>query len=98
MGICAPLSESKAQTGFCTDWDERCHGTTKDQSYPAVELPVQFFLRWDLVGTKHEQFLKDEWDGYGKGEGPAKNSTNREIQDCQKRPLAILVARRYERL
>ena len=96
MGICAPLSESQTQTGHHTDRNDGRQRTAEEQSYPAIELPVQFFLRCDLVSTKHEQFLNDEWDGYGESEWPAEDSTNREIHDCRKRPLTILVAGRYE--
>jgi len=97
-GICAPLSESQTQTEHHTDWDDGRHGTTEEQSYPAIKLPLQFFLRCDLVSTKHEQFLSDKWDGYGESEWPAKDSTKREIHDCRKRPLTILVAGGYERV
>jgi hypothetical protein len=86
------------QTGHRTDWDGSRHGTTEEQSYPATELPAQFFLGRDLVSTKHKQFLSDKRDGYGESEWPAKDSTKREIHDCRKRPLTILVAGRYERM
>jgi hypothetical protein len=96
MGTCTSLSESQTQTGHHTDWYDGRQGTAKEQSYPAIELPVQFFIRCDLVSTKHKQFLKDEWDGYGESEWPAQDSTNCEINDCGKRPLTILIAGRYE--
>jgi hypothetical protein len=81
-----------------TDWGDGRHRTTEEQSYPAIELPVQFFLRCDLVSTKHEQFFDDKWDGYSESEWPAKDGTKREIHHCRNRPLTVLVAGRYERM
>ena len=96
IGICVPLSESKTQRGSYTDEDERSDGATKEQSYPAIELPFRLLLCRDIVRTEHEQFFKDEWDCQGESKGPAEDGADSEIQDSGKRPLAILVAGWYE--